>query len=980
MRSKSAKLIMLMVMLVLSLQIISSTMSDIVPVDNAVYNTSNVNFTFTLTNYTNSTTCSLFIDQIEEQSKSAESSNTFTETLTEGVHEWYINCSDENNSESIIERTINIDLSAPIIVLENPINNANLTNLTNVTFVATDNFATSMNCILTLDDAIQAITAINGTSKIVNISADSGMHYWNISCQDSVGNANISGNRIFTIENETVEEEIETPFLNISLNKETYSLGEAGTFTINALNGSNMTIEIGTSSGGWFTLGETITITNGTFPRTESMTYTTEVGTYAANTELEYQNTTLTDVISFEVENSITISVVGDKSVDVDEPTELEAYVNGGIGEYTYLWTLSDGTTKTNDTINMSYENSGSYIEKLTVTDEEGNSKSLNTTITVKNVLELAVTVKDINSGSVISGARIELANREGITNSKGQYTFYISRGTYRLTVLKSNYEVLYDEIWLRENITYLAEIEGKDVTAPSIELISPADKQEFNSKSIDVKFKVSDQGDTTCVLYTAEKDESWYTKKGTKIVSDNTEQIFSLTGLDYKDYKWKIECEDSDKNSKATEERTFKIIDEVIDVKTTFSETEFTDELYAIIDTLSTKGLHERRVIDVLDIEKNIKSAIVTIQRAYRDINDATYNNVLSEKEKEDKIQTLETKISDTYNSIIVNVNVLENKAFIKYIRDPELKEVSDKYSTIKKYLDKEKFFEASKLTQSKATISTTARNVELEYFDGTKKTITLVVKELKYVNSTYKLRVVESIPKELAETTDDLTIITNHKILEKDPLIEFDNPQKIIYYFDEQIDLENIDKAQTVLFEDSYTKAVTSITGNSIFDFNVNMDKKGYLIVLIMVLVLVYAGHSHIRIDKMRFFYYVLFGDKKIHTINLLINDALDNLEVHDLDKAHFIYREIKLYYEKLSTPSKNEVYQKIRNLCTKLDHGYSQKLVSDIENNIKADNIGKARYYYHQLEEVYKRLDEDYKTELFEKIKTLQMRIAS
>ena len=196
-------------------------------------------------------------------------------------------------------------------------------------------------------------------------------------------------------------------------------------------------------------------------------------------------------------------------------------------------------------------------------------------------------------------------------------------------------------------------------------------------------------------MLYTAEKDESWYTKKGTKIVSDNTEQIFSLTGLDYKDYKWKIECEDSDKNSKATEERTFKIIDEVIDVKTTFSETEFTDELYAIIDTLSTKGLHERRVIDVLDIEKNIKSAIVTIQRAYRDINDATYNNVLSEKEKEDKIQTLETKISDTYNSIIVNVNVLENKAFIKYIRDPELKEVSDKYSTIKKYLDKEKFFD---------------------------------------------------------------------------------------------------------------------------------------------------------------------------------------------------------------------------------------------------------------------------------------------
>ncbi|MBU0666188.1 MAG: Ig-like domain-containing protein [Nanoarchaeota archaeon] len=968
MKQAKTKIIIVTLMFLILASLISSTIENITPTNNVLFNNTNITFTFDLTDYSNTTSCELIIDSETKETTSANDENSFQAIVSEGTHEWNIVCEDENNTQSTATRTLTIDLTSPTITISNIQNNTNYTNITSIEFTVEDDNTETISCDIDIDSEVQTITVVNQQEETHNVNLAEGEHELEITCEDEAGNKQTSEKYIFRVENEEPE-----AFISITTNKEEYDLGEEIQLTINALDGSNVTIDVCPDSSGFVLCYPTIELINENYPKIIFVQYTNKTGPYTIEAALDYENIVLTNSLSYETINNIKVKISGDNILDEDESTELEVSVSGGIGNITYLWDLSNGSTSSKDELNIEFDEPGKYEQIVYVTDEKGNKNNDSIIITVKKRQKVIFEVRSLETGSPIKDAVVEIDSETGKTNSKGQVTFYISDKRYSFSAWKTGYELLEDEIRVKGNTTKIVELETRDDSAPQISIESPNDKASTEGTTVDITFKVTDDSPVTCSIYLL-SEQNWYEEKDSKIVVLGKTNNFELTNLDYKEYSWRLECEDSQGNSAKTTERTFKVLSKSeASIK---NKDEMIEELYDLIDKMKGAGLQESRAVEALQIEKQIKETIVLIDRTERDINALQYRKDISEEQKVSEEEKLRKKLQESYLSSPKNIKVLDTHTFVKYIRDLELEPIAGEYVDIKNYPNKQKFFEASKKTQTKATVSSNIKLVELEYLSGEKKTLTLVEKELKYTNSTDRLDVVEYIPKELATDVSEISIMNVYKVLKADPMISFDTPQKIVYYFEKEIELAKLENTNTVLFEQSYNLAMSAITGQAIFDFNIDLDKKYVWTIIILIVLLTYAFHSFVGFGKVGSSYHLLFGDRNIHTVNMLINDALDNMDAGENDKAQLIYQEIKLYYEKLSVPGKNEVYESIEDICHKLDYAYCQDLINVLSAHLKNNELPKAQRDYQKLQTTYKQLTEDGKKELYDQIKKLDI----
>lgn len=88
------------------------------------------------------------------------------------------------------------------------------------------------------------------------------------------------------------------------------------------------------------------------------------------------ERTSSTSLINVSLQqSSLTVEFNANKtSVKVGEATWFSADVSGGFAPYSYRWDMGDGATSTEAAFSHSYRNEGSYIVKLTVTDDKGNT------------------------------------------------------------------------------------------------------------------------------------------------------------------------------------------------------------------------------------------------------------------------------------------------------------------------------------------------------------------------------------------------------------------------------------------------------------------------------------------------------------------------------------------------------------------------------------------------------------------------------
>lgn len=957
-------------MIILAAAMIGAAISNQSPENNYWTNNVAVDFTFDLDTYENKT-CGLIIDQAETQNQAAQATNTFTETLSEGVHTWQINCTDGNQTETGVEQTINVDLTDPTTSISYPVNNTDYENATYALFTANDNLASTFNCSIDINGNQQSIDVTNGTQNNVSTNPQTGSNTLSVSCEDIAGN---SASEVITF---TITPE---PEFLLEL-ESTFNIGEQALMQITAEDNANITIDVYEKyPGGFMAYYGTLSYSQQNYPRVEVMPYTNVAGDYAIYAEMQYGDTIKTQTLNFTVNNNIVIDIDGDTSITEGDTTELSATVTGGISPYTYYWVLSDGTTSTSSEVELDYDEPGDYTNTLTVTDAHGNEKVKVVEVDVREILKLTVIIQDDATNTVVKDANVKIDGESKKTNSEGIVIFLLSRGYYDIYITHVNYALLIEEDYhLKKNVTTALAITRVDNQNPEVTLVKPTDGTEIIDSSMEVVFKVEDDASKViCEVYTKPESEDWYEKKETLEVTTTAEQKTTIEGFELGNYDLKVECKDPNNNKGVSPEVSVSFVDKITAANLE-SKIELLNKLYDLLDSLPQQTVQQKQVAEALELENNIKLAIKTVERTARDISNLEFRRDLNDDEKEEKQQELLNKIDDIFKETPVEINVLKSNSFVKYIEEEELKPIIDEYASIQGYADKKNYLKAVIETQKEATITTSVKTVELGYLDGTSKTITLVTKDISYVNDSQNFKLLEYIPKELAESVDDLTVMQDFKIVKNDPILEFKKISKIVYYIEGQISLKQFERANTIILPDSYIEALTSVTGASILGGNLDLEPKTMLVFLIIVLTLVYVGHSITAFDRIKTGYVFLFGDKRVHTMNLLVNDSMDNLEVGDLDKAQLIYREVKLYYDNLPTISKNQVYDSIISLCEKLDYSYAELLMKRINSELTEGSNSNAKHQYNKLRLVYKKLDKEDKKRIYSNVQNVAGKIA-
>ena len=179
------------------------------PANGTVNNGSNLTFKYFAQDGNGILNCSLYINQIWNQTNSSISNganNTFhINDLSEGIYNWSVSCYD-TNSYSGNSNTWQLisDRSKPSITLNAPSIGLVITSVPiyfNLTF--NDTYSPNATCNLTIDNVVsssnQNFIAYRNNLTARSQTVTNGFHYWNVTCVDPGGNFNTSYTWNFTV-------------------------------------------------------------------------------------------------------------------------------------------------------------------------------------------------------------------------------------------------------------------------------------------------------------------------------------------------------------------------------------------------------------------------------------------------------------------------------------------------------------------------------------------------------------------------------------------------------------------------------------------------------------------------------------------------------------------------------------------------------------------------------------------------------------
>ena len=386
-----------------------------------------------------------------------------------------------------------------------------------------------------------------------------------------------------------------------------------------------------------------------------------------------------------------------------------------------------------------------------------------------------------------------------------------------------------------------------------------------------------------------------------------------------------------------------------------------------------------------MLGIKDALKEVLDKSNNLDRDISNLAYRRDLDTAGRQAAQNALVQSIQDMKDVTPVNVKVTDSKTFVKYIKDPDLKNLLTDFTRIKNInLNANAFLESTKSIQSKAIVSTKVRNVVLYYPDSSSKEITLVTKDIAVpkaeddaeLKNSNTASFVEVIPKTILQDAGIINFITkDYDILKSDPLIEFPpTTRQITYFINKSINPSDFEQADTVLIDKNiYT--VTAATGFSILGVdstNISMDGKTIMIMIVVVLVLAFIIINFGVIGKISDFFHN--DKKKISYIRVLVNDATDMLSVADYEKASLIYREVKLNYESSTASVQKQVFDECYELCNKLDLFYFNELFTETEELIQSNSVSRSIENYDKLEKTFNKMDDNYRKDLYKRLESL------
>ncbi len=229
-----------------------------------------------------------------------------------------------------------------------------------------------------------------------------------------------------------------------------------------------------------------------------------------------------------------------------------------------------------------------------------------------------------------------------------------------------------------------------------------------------------------------------------------------------------------------------------------------------------------------------------------------------ISESNLDSEISKLKLKAEEIKNKVPVSIKVGDEEKESYYAKENDIIESVDQFLRIKRLTTiedskKNKYLNEIEKMQSNFMVETIFKEVTINYLDGEKTYNTLIEKEITAKGIEGKIQLIETIPKEVVESTDEIDFLDNDfRIIETDPVIKFDFEAKEEIKFSYLIKKRVGEKEgiKSIFVKDlSIKKENNEITGNfiNIQDKLNNLGEiKNHLFIIILLIILAYLMYS--------------------------------------------------------------------------------------------------------------------------------------
>ncbi|MBN2458352.1 PKD domain-containing protein [Candidatus Woesearchaeota archaeon] len=585
--------------------------------------------------------------------------------------------------------------------------------------------------------------------------------------------------------------------------------------------------------------------------------------------------------------------------------------VQGGQGPYLYTWDFGDSSKSSSAAPYHSYNQSGTYYVTLIVRDQVNDFVSCGHSIVVSPpTYGIKLDVVDNSTGNPVGDAEVEIDGIMKKTNVNGRVFFYgLESGRYRISVDREGYERyrlsfdLDSDSGLQLNIT--PETPDQSLL-PEIQILFPVDYTVVDhsdpvNPDLQVEFSLkTDSEVSVCKLLLNEVPFLGYR------IADSLENLSSgtyrLSGeLSNADYNVKLSCEnefglvmsdkfkakgvnypetagraaslqqgsgsqaasdagaaaDGDagsadaKSADAQEGYEGTLVSAAIKVATERFDKALS-ELNSSADAIRSYTGEKKRLVEFLGFEKEIEDYRSEI-RGLREQAASLERLSIPKSEYNQKRTELMRRMSEIEDKIPSGLSILSEESFVQENAAPLPDEgVSDYLSYKGKNLSEKEM--SSYLRLAEDVVDTIKINVDIKivnvvFQSGKTEEYSMIIKLFEVNENRSGLALVESIPKSVAESINDIMFSFSYELINDDPVvgIPMDGNSEVFYLIKQRLSVDELRKARTLILPDP-NHPKNRITGMVVFGTQLSWLSGRTLIISLFAMIVLSTSYLSI------------------------------------------------------------------------------------------------------------------------------------
>lgn len=528
---------------------------------------------------------------------------------------------------------------------------------------------------------------------------------------------------------------------------------------------------------------------------------------------------------------------------------------------------------------------------------------------------------------------------------------------------------------------------QGGDDSSPEVDLNFPAWDDVINNSMIEFWYDVEDDVNVANCSF-----ELYNATKGSGGIYETDELIFPLSSsdkdlafegvLDKKDnvrmklidfdegdYVWEVRCYDSSGNS-GWDFNYFSVdLNETNIVRSSSAdgydrEAEVSDLIDKVNEFLEKKddfGLDERRILEIFGFWDDMsfyKKQLVQMDQ------DLKFNLKFMEQAKRDvRVAEIYSEIDEIKGSVVLDVDILDSYEFSKSSVDVDVGEVLGDYFEAEDVSLKSGAFRGlvkfNEELQNGLGVKVEAWKLKINGFDKD-RVLVLINKELD-VDGGFDGKILEVIPDDMK----DAVFVSDAKDVGAG-IWEIGGEDDVIYYFEEDFELEKIEKVESLLFSDEEAEDNFMITGFFVNVGEVVLDGSSFF-VLVGFLFMGYFGFlvfGKVRIESWK-------KEPSVVKILDLLGKAKILLKEKDVEGARGVYLKMNDAYRLLPGKCREFFYKEIGRVRLAIDKRDVLNLVKEYEKAKDEFRKEDAVALHGRINEIYRKLPKKFQERVYRRL---------